>query len=90
MSAPRTADGKSFNDVLTDFVKQVDETQHQYDMGNVNVEQQFTNTLRDICETYTQRTVAEEALTLTNLNLKDDGEVNWKAMFERAHLQIDN
>ena len=61
-------------------------------MDDITVEQSFTNSLREICETYSQRTAAEEALALTNLNsrLKDDGEVNWKAMFERTRLQIDN
>lgn len=31
--APRTADGKSFQDVLQDFVQQVDQSQHQYDQA---------------------------------------------------------
>ncbi len=30
---PRTADGRSFQDVLQDFVQQVDQTQHQYDQA---------------------------------------------------------
>ena len=74
------------------FVQRISETQYQYDMDDINVEQSFTNSLREICETYSQRTAAEEALALTNLNgrLKDDGDVNWKAMFERTRLQIDN
>jgi flagellar hook-basal body complex protein FliE len=31
--APRTDDGKTFGDVLQDFVAQVDQTQHQYDQA---------------------------------------------------------
>jgi flagellar hook-basal body complex protein FliE len=31
--APKTADGKTFGDVLQDFVAQVDETQQQYDQA---------------------------------------------------------
>lgn len=33
VEAPRTADGKSFQDVLQDFVQQVDQSQHQYDQA---------------------------------------------------------
>lgn len=36
--APRTADGKSFQDVLQDFVQQVDQSQHQYDQAITAVE----------------------------------------------------
>jgi flagellar hook-basal body complex protein FliE len=31
--APRTADGKTFGDVMQDFVSQVDQTQHQFDQA---------------------------------------------------------
>jgi flagellar hook-basal body complex protein FliE len=47
-SAPKTADGKSFNDVLTDFVKQVDETQHQYDAAISAVERGQTDNLHQV------------------------------------------
>ena len=46
--AARTPDGKSFNDVLTDFVKQVDETQHQYDAAITAVEQGQTDNLHQV------------------------------------------
>ena len=31
--APRTAEGKTFGDVMQDFVSQVDQTQHQFDQA---------------------------------------------------------
>lgn len=38
VQAPTTEDGKTFKDVLNDFVQQVDQTQHQYDAAITAVE----------------------------------------------------
>lgn len=48
-SAPTTtADGKSFQDVLNDFVKQVDNTQHEYDSAIGAVERGETDNLHRV------------------------------------------
>ncbi len=44
----RTADGKSFQDVLNDFVKQVDTTQHEYDNAIGAVERGETDNLHRV------------------------------------------
>ena len=44
----RTADGKSFQDVLTDFVKQVDQSQTQYDAAIGAVERGETDNLHRV------------------------------------------
>jgi flagellar hook-basal body complex protein FliE len=44
----RTEDGKSFGDVLQDFVKQVDQTQHQYDDAIAAVERGETDNLHRV------------------------------------------
>jgi flagellar hook-basal body complex protein FliE len=44
----RTAEGKTFNDVLTDFVKQVDATQEQYDAAISAVERGETDNLHQV------------------------------------------
>jgi flagellar hook-basal body complex protein FliE len=41
-------DGKSFQDVLNDFVKQVDQTQHQYDAAITAVENGATDNLHQV------------------------------------------
>ncbi len=46
--AQRTADGKTFQDVLTDFVKQVDQTQQQYDQAITAVERGETDNLHRV------------------------------------------
>ncbi len=46
--APKTEDGKTFNDVLSDFVKQVDQTQHQYDAAITAVERGETDNLHRV------------------------------------------
>lgn len=46
--APRTADGKNFQDVLTDFVKQVDQSQHQYDQAIDAVQSGETDNLHRV------------------------------------------
>ena len=46
--APRTEDGKTFQDVLTDFVKQVDQTQVQYDQAIGAVERGETDNLHRV------------------------------------------
>ena len=44
----RTEDGKSFQDVLNDFVKQVDSTQHQYQDAIGAVERGETDNLHRV------------------------------------------
>lgn len=44
----QTTDGKSFQDVLNDFVKQVDQTQHQYDHAIGAVERGETDNLHRV------------------------------------------
>jgi flagellar hook-basal body complex protein FliE len=46
--APTTADGKTFGDVLQDFVTQVDETQHQYDQAIDAVQRGETDNLHRV------------------------------------------
>lgn len=46
--APKTADGKSFGDVLQDFVTQVDETQQQYDQAIDAVQRGETDNLHRV------------------------------------------
>ncbi len=46
--AARTADGKSFQDVLSDFVKQVDQSQVQYDNAIGAVERGETDNLHRV------------------------------------------
>lgn len=46
--APRTADGKSFGDVLQDFVSQVDQTQQQYDQAIDAVQRGETDNLHTV------------------------------------------
>jgi flagellar hook-basal body complex protein FliE len=47
-NAPTTADGKTFQDVLSDFVKQVDQTQHQFDAAITAVERGETDNLHRV------------------------------------------
>ncbi len=47
-AAARTADGKSFGDVLQDFVKQVDSAQHQFDDAIAAVERGETDNLHRV------------------------------------------
>jgi flagellar hook-basal body complex protein FliE len=47
-AAPVDRDGKTFQDVLSDFVKQVDQTQHQYDAAITAVEQGATDNLHQV------------------------------------------
>lgn len=46
--APTTADGKTFKDVLNDFVQQVDQTQHQYDAAITAVERGEVDNLHQV------------------------------------------
>lgn len=46
--APTTADGKTFGDVLKDFVQQVDQTQHQYDQAIDAVQRGETDNLHRV------------------------------------------
>jgi|ERR1043165_245328 flagellar hook-basal body complex protein FliE len=46
--APKTADGKTFGDVLQDFVSQVDETQQQYDQAIDAVQKGETDNLHRV------------------------------------------
>ena len=46
--AARTEDGKTFQDVLTDFVKQVDQSQTQYDAAIGAVERGETDNLHRV------------------------------------------
>lgn len=46
--APTNADGKSFKDVLNDFVQQVDQTQHQYDAAITAVERGEVDNLHQV------------------------------------------
>ncbi|GDY11938.1 hypothetical protein LBMAG53_08160 [Planctomycetota bacterium] len=43
-----TADGKTFQDTLNDFVRQVDQTQHHYDAAITAVEQGATDNLHQV------------------------------------------
>ncbi len=47
-AAPVNGDGKTFQDVLSDFVKQVDQTQHQYDAAITAVENGSTDNLHQV------------------------------------------
>jgi flagellar hook-basal body complex protein FliE len=47
-AAPTTADGKTFGDVLNDFVQQVDQTQHQYDQAIDAVQRGETDNLHRV------------------------------------------
>jgi flagellar hook-basal body complex protein FliE len=47
-AAPTDADGKTFNQVLNDFVQQVDKTQHQYDDAIGAVERGETDNLHRV------------------------------------------
>ncbi len=47
-AAGKTEDGKSFQDVLQDFVKQVDSTQQQYDAAITAVEKGETDNLHRV------------------------------------------
>ncbi|HYE06647.1 MAG TPA: flagellar hook-basal body complex protein FliE, partial [Planctomycetota bacterium] len=46
--AARTEDGKSFGDVLQDFVKQVDTAQHQFDDAIAAVERGETDNMHRV------------------------------------------
>jgi len=46
--AAKTADGKTFGDVLNDFVQQVDQTQHQYSDAISAVERGETDDLHRV------------------------------------------
>jgi flagellar hook-basal body complex protein FliE len=46
--APRTAEGKTFGDVLKDFVNQVDQTQHEYDAAIDAVQRGETDNLHRV------------------------------------------
>jgi flagellar hook-basal body complex protein FliE len=46
--APTTADGKTFGDVLNDFVQQVDKSQHQYDQAIDAVQRGETDNLHRV------------------------------------------
>jgi flagellar hook-basal body complex protein FliE len=46
--APKTADGKTFGDVLQDFVTQVDSTQQQYDQAIDAVQRGETDNLHRV------------------------------------------
>lgn len=46
--AAKTADGKTFGDVLQDFVSQVDQTQHQYDQAIDAVQRGETDNLHRV------------------------------------------
>ena len=46
--APTTDDGKTFKDVLNDFVAQVDQTQHRYDAAITAVERGETDDLHRV------------------------------------------
>jgi flagellar hook-basal body complex protein FliE len=46
--APVTDDGKTFKDVLNDFVTQVDQSQHQYDAAITAVERGETDNLHRV------------------------------------------
>jgi flagellar hook-basal body complex protein FliE len=48
VEAARTADGKTFGDVLQDFVSQVDQTQHQYDQAIDAVQRGETDNLHRV------------------------------------------
>ena len=44
----KTADGKSFGDVLNDFVQQVDQAQHQFDAAITAVERGETDNMHTV------------------------------------------
>ena len=48
VEAARTADGKTFGDVLQDFVSQVDQTQHQYEQAIDAVQRGETDNLHRV------------------------------------------